>query len=341
MTKDFGDCLASRSCRLRFKCRCAQCEAATRRRTRAQGSGGVDLADLLANELFQSDQDAESTSSALVCASPHQKLSVVTELPLPAGGFCRRSAAMQWAMAQESRKMSPDHYGFDCAEHDWPELFQMEPFDEDCQDCEFDFELVDGEEDEDDFVLEMVEEGVDEESMAGEWAKIFLAAKTNGKDITGATTAANIAAAANLFKLDFRKAIAAGRVQRVPKMPSICRKQEEAAIKAPEDPLEDWPALTSASTDTAALSSSPSSVCDVAGQWVNVVEKSTKSPDPPVEMWPALAGVKEVRLPAEDKKSRNFREVCRRTAAQERRAAKQKELLKILAPQDHFPALET
>lgn len=337
MSRDLVECLASIGCRLRVKCRCSQCQVADKQHRKGGDpkARGIDLADLLASNLCLSDEEAQSPTSPLERgAHPASKVTVVPQLPMPAGGFCRRSAAVQLAIAQEMCRQDPDDdYKFDCAEHDWPALFAMDLFDEDEEDFGFDFELIDREEcRDDDFVLEMVEE--DGEDLDGEWAQILLSAAFKGrrdfasggvgnaaaKDATDSNSA-GVAAAANALNLDFRKAIRL----RVPKPPARDEPKESAVgTKAvTEAPGEEWPTLLSGAggPTTTSLSSSPSSVCDVAGQWASVVEKN-----------------KEARVPAEAK-SRNYREVARRSVALLRRAAERKAALKAKEPVEDFPPL--
>jgi len=240
---------------------------------------------------------------------------------MPAGGFCRRSAAAQWALAQEmSRQLAgaSEEDEFDCAEHDWPELFKMDLFDDDSSDFGFDFELIDGEDDDDAFVLEMMEDDGDAD-LDGEWANIMPATavqatttEAGAERPDAARWVADITAAANALNLDFRKAV---RRQVVPTM----SRNASTVTRAAAESVDDWPLLAGAPATS--LASSPTSVADVTGQWVSVVEKSRET--------------------SEDKMKRNLRDKCRRTLAQIRRAEKKelKVARKEPVPAEEFPPL--
>lgn len=297
MSRDLAECLASIGSRLRVKSPCHE-----KNRARAAAAVGIDLADLLANS-----SDAEFNST-----TPLHKVSVVPQLPMPAGGFCRRSAAVQWALAQEMSRHA--EYKFDFGEEEWPTLLDAM----DNEEFGFDFEFVECEdEEEDDFVLEMLAGEEGDDNLDGEWACLLISATAEANAKGSGATVQGIAAAASALELDFRKAI---RLQRVPMMPRLS--PDVAASAKTGESGEEWPTLTGG--PAAPLSASPNSVCiaDIAGQWVSVVEKS-----------------KEPRMPAEDKKSRNFRDVCRRTAAQIRRAEKKMILKAQQQPAEDFPAL--
>ncbi len=312
MVRNLAECWAVVGRHLRFKCKCPHCLADKDKQRPRQGV--IDMAEMLAAGMC-SDNDLDPAAVLM------RKVSVVPMLPMPAGGFCRRSAAAQWALAQEMSRQyaGDDEDHFDCSEHDWPELFKMDLFDAESDDFGFDFELIDAEdEDEDDemFVLEMVEDG---EGADGEWANLLPAkaeAKVEGRAETAEASAISSAAAhminaANELKLDFRKAL---REQGPPQMPRATK-----TVKPADPAVEDWPLLAGAVP--ADLSGSPTCVSDTAGQWVSVVEKG-----------------KEPRLPAVDKKSRNFREKCRRTVAEIRRA-EMKASRKVQTPAEEFPPL--
>eukprot|EP00802_Teleaulax_amphioxeia_P014172 Tamp_14233.p1 GENE.Tamp_14233~~Tamp_14233.p1 ORF type:complete len:336 (+),score=97.91 Tamp_14233:248-1255(+) len=330
--KDLAECWAVVGRHLRFKCKCPQCFADKDIKQRPR-QGVIDLAELLAAEVG-SDEDAVDARPGHV-----QKVSVVPRLPMPAGGFCRRSAAAQWALAQEMSRQNAgddDEDHFDCAEHDWPELFQMDLLEAEGDDFGFDFELIDAEDadgdevgDEDLFVLEMVGNGEDGEDG---WANLTLPAKAEANAEAKAETpgaaasssaAADMIAAANALKLDFKQAVC---VQAVPQLPRARPSTFESAVTpasgSPESEgpaVEEWPVLSGGTAVD--LSSSPTCVSDAAGQWVSVVEKS-----------------KEPRVPAVDKKSRNFREKCKRTVVEIRRA-EMKAARKTQRPKEEFPPL--
>jgi len=302
MADHLAKTLSALGCRLRIKCTCNHCQRAEKERARASQGAAIDLADLLDEELGCNNR-------------PPQKVSVVSELPMPAGGFCRRSSAVQWALAQEmSRQAAAEDDGFDCANEDWPALFAVDDLD----DLDCDFELVYAVDD-DEFVLEMLED--DEGDLDGEWAQVLDRRSQDPVEPSEAGTAPF---------LDFKTAIRRRRMPAVPKMPVVSVEPErDAQVKTDdqsaakeEEPASEWPLLAGAPVTP--TSCSPTSVSDVAGQWVSVVEKS-----------------KAVRVPADDKKSRNFREVCKRTVAQIRRAEKKAASRKATTsgPTEDFPPL--
>lgn len=301
-------------CRLRLKCNCNHCTVLQKNRTRASQGPGIDLAELL-------DTDLGCSSAGL----PPQKVSVVSQLPMPAGGFCRRSAAVQWALAQEMSRQAAaesEEEGFDCANEDWPALFAVDDLDDDLG---FDFELVSAEDD-DEFVLELIED--DEGDLDdGEWARI---SERCCKISTGPGTPMD--PPAQSLTLDFKTAISRHSVPAAPEiLLSTCKVEiAEAEAGAEQDKdhkvkesTEEWPLLAGGPSATF-TSCSPTSVSDIAAQWVSVVEKS-----------------KEVRVPSDDKKSRNFREACKRTVAQIRRAEKKaaQRKAKLAPPAEEFPPL--
>jgi len=318
MGKNLAECWAVVGRHLRFKCKCPHCLADKEKQRPRQGV--IDVAELLAAGMC-SDDDLDPAAVLM------RKVSVVPRLPMPAGGFCRRSAAAQWALAQEMSRQyaGDDEDHFDCSEHHWPELFKMDLFDAESDDFGFDFELIDAEdEDEDDemFVLEMVENG---EGAEGEWANL-LPAKAEAKVEARAETVeasaissacAQMITAANALKLDFRKALRERGLPQMPRAPKTIKPVDGATSSLA--PAEDWPLLAGAVP--ADLSGSPTCVSDTVGQWVSVVEKC-----------------KDPRLPAVDKKSRNFREKCRRTVAEIRRA-EMKASRKVQTPAEEFPPL--
>jgi hypothetical protein len=304
---DLAKTLSLIGCRLRLKCSCSHCVPHKNRSRSSQGAG-IDLADLIDTDL--------GCSSAPAAAPPPQKISVVPQLPMPAGGFCRRSAAVQWALAKEMSRQAAEE-DFDCANEDWPALFAVDDLDDD--DLGFDFELVGAEDDDDEFVLELLED--DEGNLDGEWAHLERSCKLSSDP--GPLAAPS---------LDFKTAIYRHSVAAAPTMLLNIREVEAAAkVKdgadrddAPriEESTQEWPLL--AGGPQALPSCSPTSVFDFAGQWVSVVEKS-----------------KEVRMPSDDKKSRNFREACKRAVAQIRRAEKKaaQGKAKTAAPAEDFPPL--
>lgn len=299
MSGDLAKYLASIRLRVRYPCN------STEKSSRARVTAGI-LAELGNNAL-----------DCVEFAAPPQKVSVVPVLPIPAGGFCRRSAAVQWALVQEMSRHA-EEYNFDFGEEEWPVLSSsLHALDDE----DFDFEFIDCEDEEDDFVLEMLADDDGDDNLDGEWAKILISATAEANAEGSANTVAGIAAAATALELDFRKAVRC--FQRVPVMPRACAPDcadaTAVVIAKTEEPEEMWPTLAGGSV--VHLSTSPNSVADIAGQWVSVVERS-----------------KEPRLPAEDKKSRNFRDMCRRTAHSIRRAEK-KMILKAQQPEEEFPAL--
>ena len=225
---------------------------------------------------------------------------------------------------------------------------------------DFGFDFVDADED-DDFVLHMLTDDELDDSLDGEWAEVWRAnpsaaaaaadaldAAASGEDFSGKTrgqhldfkgairkvaasmppaptslkavraptspatvsvaatpsvkTAIAVAEASALRALDYKKIACSAR-------------DSKAASPARQD---QWPTLTGTSTET--LSSSPSSVCEVVGQWVAAVERQIEAEDETIAIATALFSGADHQ--AKEKKSRNFREVCRRTAAQLRRAEK-------------------
>ena len=239
-----------------------------------------------------------------------------------------------------------------------PTLFEMDDLDAD--DFGFDFEIVDADED-DDFVLHMLTDDEIDESLDGEWAEVWranpsaaaaaadaLAAAASGKDFSGKTRGQHLD-----FKGAIRKVAASMppaptslKAVRAPTSPAtesaaatpsvktaiavaeasavraldykkITRSATDSKAASPAR-QDQWPTLTGTSTET--LSSSPSSVCEVAGQWVAAVERQTEAEDESIAIATALFSGADHQ--AKGKKSRNFREVCRRTAAQLRRAEK-------------------
>jgi len=303
MTDHLAKTLSALGCRLRIKCNCNHCQRSEKERARASQGAAIDLADLLDDELACNNR-------------PPQKVLVVSELPMPAGDFCRRSSAVQWALAQEmSRQAAAEDDGFDCANEDWPALFAIDDLGDDL-DCDFELVYAD---DDDEFVLEMLED--DEGDLDGEWAQVLDRRSQDSAEPFGADVAP---------LLDFKTAIRRHRVPAVPKMPVAIVEPERAAQAKTDDqsaarekePASEWPLL--AGGHVTPTSCSPTSVSDVAGQWVSVVEKS-----------------KDVRVPADEKKSRNFREVCKRTVAQIRRAEKKaaSRKAKTAGPAEEFPPL--
>jgi hypothetical protein len=360
--------------RLRVRCRCTEC-AAKRRGSCASSRGGIDL-DLVVNPDVFSDED--SPLSPLPSSKLPTKVSVVPTLPMPAGGFCRRSAAAQWALAQEMSRQyacaqdEDDEQSFDFAEHEWPELFPIDLFDGD-DDLGFDFELIDGEEEEeeedaDDFILQMLEDDDAFEKLDGDWAEVCERPSTSSNkeadvhagrleamkldfvkavcqqrannlftrghqgrapnatvsvsaavpDTKAAVAAATAAAAA--LKLDFKKVMCAAS-------PSMMAHVGASSDANSASCVDDWPTLAGHAASADLFGSSPSSVCDLAKQWVSAVESKTEK-----------AGV-----PAEDagkKKSRELHDFCRRTAAQIRRAEKKARERRLLRqPAIDFPPL--
>ena len=107
-------CLTSLRCRLRVRCHCAECVAVAKNRDHRAPRGGSKhlAAEMVLKETEDTNQTAGNTAN--------QKVSCVATLPIPAGGFCRRSAAAQLMLAQEMcRQTALDDEPFDCADHDW------------------------------------------------------------------------------------------------------------------------------------------------------------------------------------------------------------------------------
>ena len=108
-----AQCLTSLRCRLRVRCHCAECVAVSKSRDhRTPRGGSKHLAAMVLKETEDTNQTAATPTN--------QKVSCVATLPIPAGGFCRRSAAVQLMLAQEMcRQTALDDEPFDCADHDW------------------------------------------------------------------------------------------------------------------------------------------------------------------------------------------------------------------------------
>ena len=108
-----AQCLTSLRCRLRVRCYCAECVAVSKNRDhRTPRGGSKHLAAMVLKETEDTNQTAANPTN--------QKVSCVATLPIPAGGFCRRSAAAQLMLAQEMcRQTALDDEPFDCADHDW------------------------------------------------------------------------------------------------------------------------------------------------------------------------------------------------------------------------------
>lgn len=108
-----AQCLTSLRCRLRVRCHCAECVAVSKNRDhRTPRGGSKHLAAMVLKETEDTNQTAATPTN--------QKVSCVATLPIPAGGFCRRSAAAQLMLAQEMcRQTALDDEPFDCADHDW------------------------------------------------------------------------------------------------------------------------------------------------------------------------------------------------------------------------------
>ena len=87
-----AQCLTSLRCRLRVRCHCAECVAVSKSRDhRTPRGGSKHLAAMVLKETEDTNQTAANPTN--------QKVSCVATLPIPAGGFCRRSAAVQLMLA--------------------------------------------------------------------------------------------------------------------------------------------------------------------------------------------------------------------------------------------------